>query len=129
MPVDLVSPIGLLALLALVPVVWLWRTSLAPQVPTRRALTLLFRGAAVVALALALAGLRVVRERDRVAVIFCLDWSASLDPGSKREAISAIERAARSLADARGRGAAAGDDVAGLVAFGLEPALETPPGP
>src|SRR4051812_8293841 len=129
MPLDLVSPIGLLALLALVPIVWLWRTSLAPQVPLRRALTLAFRVGSVAALALALAGLRVVRESDRVAVIFCLDWSASLDPASKREALSAIERAARPLADAASRGASAGDDVAGLVAFGLEPALEAPPPP
>jgi uncharacterized membrane protein len=130
MPFDLVEPAGLFALAALVPVLLLYRRSAVPQRPLRRRLGLAFRLAGVLALVLALAGLRLVRSNDRLTVIFCLDWSDSVDPAAKREALAAIEQALRARAGRPASPAAAAGappDRAGIVVFGLDAQLEAPP--
>ncbi len=124
-PVDLLEPLGLLALLALVPVGWLWLKSAAPARPLRARLGLALRVLAVLALALALSGARLVRANDRLTVIFCLDWSDSIDPRAKRDALASLEAAARPLGTGQER--ASVEDRAGLVVFGLDPQVEQPP--
>src|SRR5688572_7074652 len=118
MPFDLLEPLGLLALIALIPVIHLWRTSAVPQRRARRALGVALRTLAVVALALALSGARWVRANDRLTVIFCLDWSDSVDPRAKKDALGAIEAAVRPLAARGDRGSL--EDRVGLVVFGAE---------
>jgi uncharacterized membrane protein len=126
--VDLLEPIGLLALLALAPVLHLWRTSYAPQRPARRALGIAFRSAAIVLIAFALAGARWVRPNDRLAVIFCVDWSDSVDARAKKDAVRALESATRPLGGASA-GSARPEDTAGWVVFGAEAQVEQPPQP
>ena len=118
---DFDRPAYLLVLLAL-PVAWFWgRHSLAAMGRLRHALAFLLRAAVITGIALALAEVHVVRTSDRLAVIYVLDRSLSVSPERSAAAIEFINASRAQFRNAK-RG-----DVAGVVVFGREAAVELPP--
>lgn len=119
-PVDFTSAAWLFLLL-LVPLLW-WieRHSLALLPTVRRRWALALRSSAIVLLVLALAGIRIERPSDRIAVIFAIDRSASV---TEDEAAKAVALVNASLGERRAK------DLAGVVVFGEEALVEEPPGP
>jgi hypothetical protein len=117
--VDFESP-RYLALLAAVPLVW-WLSyrSLAGLGHWRRLLALILRTAVLLTFVLALAEIHLVRTSDRLTVIYLLDQSLSI-PVEQRQAM--IEYVNRAIQDQRH-----GEDRAGVIVFGKEPAIEVPP--
>src|SRR4051812_36858250 len=85
-PLDFAEPLWLLALLALVPIVYFWKTSRVPGTPIRRWVSLILRCALVAAVVLSLAGTRMVWFSKGICVVFVLDQSQSV-PGTAREAV------------------------------------------
>jgi uncharacterized membrane protein len=83
-PLDFADPLWLLALLALLPVVYWWKTSRVAGSPLRRWVSLALRSALILALVLALAGTRLVWFSDGICVVFVLDQSQSV-PGAARD--------------------------------------------
>lgn len=119
--IDFDSP-RWLALLALLPILWLMgRNSLRALGRWRRALALLARAALVVAIVFALADLQIVRKTDRLAVIYLLDRSLSVSPSEGARAIEFINSSREANRDT-GRG-----DLAGVIVFGRQAAVELPP--
>ncbi|MBI2923547.1 MAG: FixH family protein [Planctomycetes bacterium] len=119
-PVDLTRPWWLLAMLALVPVALLARSTLVRLSAGRFWTSALARAFAVAALVLALAGLRHVRVSDELAVVFVLDRSRSVPPEEGRRALDWIRETART---------AGPRELVGLVVFGREASVEISPGP
>lgn len=118
--IDFERPAWLLLLL-LVPVAWYWgRRSLSALSGGRHALALALRAAVIAGIALALAEVHVVRSSDRLAVIYVLDDSLSISPQQTRAALDYINRSRASYRDDK-RG-----DVAGVIVFGRQPAVELP---
>ncbi|UJR79733.1 VWA domain-containing protein [Sandaracinus amylolyticus] len=115
-------------LLALgVPLVLLvaWRVRTLPSShagPRRRAIQIALVLAALCA-ALALARLELGSRLDRVAVVFAIDRSRSVDRPGDEGAAEAFERARRATESMRA------DDLAGVVVFGAEAATEVVPSP
>jgi uncharacterized membrane protein len=77
----------------------------------------------VVAVALALAGLEWGTRLDRMAVVFAVDRSRSVERAGDSGATRALEQVRRATAAMRP------DDKAGLVVFGAEAATEVVPSP
>lgn len=97
-----------------------WRLRHLPRAHTgwrRRAIQASILGAALFA-ALALARLEIGRPLDRVAVIYLVDRSRSVDGGE--DSLRAIRAASSAMQN---------DDLAGLVVFGAEAATEVAPSP
>lgn len=67
---------------------------------------------------LSLAGTQVVRRRDALCVVFCLDVSRSLDTEARERAFGFINRALRGMRPS---------DLAAVVAFADGAAVEVPP--
>ena len=119
--IDFDSP-RWLALLALLPILWLMgRKSLRALGPWRRVLALLARAALVTAMVFALADVQIVRKTDRLAVIYLLDRSLSVSPDEGARAIEYINTSRAANRDS-GRG-----DLAGVIVFGKQAAVELPP--
>jgi Ca-activated chloride channel homolog len=109
-----------LVLLALVTMVWEWVVFVrgrAARVP-RSAIVL--RSAALALLIAAAAGISIRAGRSDATVIFAIDGSASVSPGSQR---AALETVAASTGRMRNR------DRAGLVLFGADAVVERDPAP
>jgi uncharacterized membrane protein len=85
-PVEFGDPVWLWALLLLVPVVYLWKTSRVPGSPVRRWISLALRAALVIALTLSLADTHLVWFNKGICVVFLLDQSQSV-PGPARDAV------------------------------------------
>jgi uncharacterized membrane protein/Mg-chelatase subunit ChlD len=85
-PLDFAEPMWLLGLFALVPIIYLWKTSRIPASTLRRWVSLILRCALVVAVVLALAGTRMVWFSKGICVVFVLDQSKSV-PSSARDAM------------------------------------------
>ncbi|KAF0242888.1 MAG: hypothetical protein FD180_3690 [Planctomycetota bacterium] len=119
-PFDFTRPWGLVALLALVPVVYLaWSTRLR-LVKGRFWTSNVLRAIAVTALALAVAGLRQVRLSDELAVIFVIDRSRSIPAEDEARALEWVQETAKEA----GR-----REEVGLVVFGREASVEVSPAP
>ncbi|MCL2640389.1 MAG: VWA domain-containing protein [Phycisphaerales bacterium] len=115
---DFSEPVWLWALVVLVPIVYLWRTSRVPGSPLRRWVSLILRVALVVAVVFALAGARVVWHSDGICVIFVLDQSQSV-PGATRDAARhAIEAQVQKMRK---------DDQFAVVEFGKDAVLGSLP--
>ncbi|HMO64619.1 MAG TPA: VWA domain-containing protein, partial [Verrucomicrobiota bacterium] len=120
MKFEVTHPLWLWLLPACVAwVVWLWRASPADLGPARRAAVLGLRLAGLLALLLALAGLRGLLPFDGVNVMFVLDGSDSV---AREEQAAARALVARLIRDKPP------DDRAGLIVFGREAVIEASAG-
>ena len=121
MRIDFDQPLYLLLLLTL-PVLWLWgRRSFAAFGRWRRRAALFLRAAVMGAIVLALAEINVVHTNDRIAVIYLLDSSLSISPEQSKAAIQFINQSRAERRDRRQ------GDLAGVIVFGREAAVELPP--
>lgn len=117
-PFDFTRTWGLLALLALIPVALLARSTRLRLSPGRFWTSTACRVVAVLALCLAIAGMRQVRMSDDLAVVFVLDRSRSV-PGEDGERALEWVRETAKLAGRR--------ETVGLVVFGRESSVEVSP--
>ena len=107
------------ALLLALPLLWLgMRGSIAGWTPTQRGVCTAMRIALLAAIAMALAGLRMLRPSSETSVLFVVDASASISPEA---ANAAREFVAKSLAGKRS------SDTAGIVGFAETTQLWQPP--
>ena len=83
-PLDFGQPLWLGAILLLLPIVYLWKTSRIPASPLRRWIGLLLRCALVLAIILSLADTSIIWFNKGICVVFVLDQSQSV-PGQARE--------------------------------------------
>jgi Mg-chelatase subunit ChlD len=119
--IDFDRPAYLLLLL-LLPVAWYWgQRSLSAMGGARRWLAFGLRAAVITGITLALAEIHVVRTSDRLAVIYVLDRSLSISPDQTKAAIEFINASRRRDRDLQ-RG-----DLAGVIVFGRQAAVELPP--
>ncbi len=115
---ELTHPAFLWLLATIIPAVAIWRRSRADLPAPRRIASLVCRVLALVAVALALAGLRWIRHTDRATTLFLVDASHSIAP----------EALAESMQFAReGMAALAPGDMVGLIGFAAEPVIWVPP--
>ncbi len=109
-------------LLALAPlgalVLWLAWTSRGAMAPWRFWSSLVSRGAMVLAIVLALAGLLLVHSKDELAVFFLVDVSKSVDPDSQRSEMETVAEIMKTMDRRR--------DWAGLIVFGGVASVEQP---
>lgn len=109
-----------LALLLLLPVLWvLSYRSLSGLGYWRRIAALVLRTAVMTAIILALAEFRIPQDRDRLAVIFLLDQSLSIPETKRAEMAEYVNLAIETHRK--------GNDLAGVIVFGREAAVEVPP--
>ncbi len=108
-----------LLLLLLVPALWLsWiiaRRSFAALGPARRLISNLLRGLILLLLVFALGGVELVRVSDRLAVIFVVDVSDSVNP----ETLAGIRQQIIRAAQGKRR-----EDLIGIVTFGRDAQVE-----
>ncbi len=115
MTFSFLNPTALL-LLALLPAVWfLVRHSRAGLEPGRKIASLVVRMLIVLLLVLALAEMQMVRETDRLAVIFCYDNSESVPADLKRSATEYLKQKTAEMKK---------NDMAGMVVFGGDASME-----
>ncbi len=108
-----------LILLVLIPAaIYLARTGLANLSRARSAVSITLRALILLALVLALAGMRLRLETRDLAVIFLVDVSASVDREEQTRALEIINR------EIEGAGPR---DFVGVVAFAREPSVELAP--
>ncbi|MCB0825434.1 MAG: VWA domain-containing protein [Armatimonadetes bacterium] len=111
-----------LYLLLLIPVIagllWSWRFVGGMAKPRKR-LSFVIRALLGALLVLALAGPQSYRSNQGQATVFVIDRSDSISEADKKAAIEFISQATGELD---------GDDVAGIVAFGEKPMVESIPG-
>jgi uncharacterized membrane protein len=117
MRLSFIAPAALWLLLALLP---LW--ALAFATPRSRApaglwASLLLRTALISALALALAGARIVRDTSALTTVFLLDRSESIAPDARARAEAFVRQAL---------GAMRPGDRAAMVTFGADALVERP---
>ncbi|MCC7209716.1 MAG: VWA domain-containing protein [Anaerolineae bacterium] len=110
------SPLALLLLLAVPYFVWLGWPRLAHR-RRRDSLSLALRLLIVGLLILGLAGLQTVQAADRLAVIFLVDASDSIDAAAREQATAYIRDALQSMTP---------NDRAGIVVFGRNALVERP---
>ena len=118
------SPIAFdrpLALLLIPVMVWLFwqiaRKSFAGLHPQTAALALIVRAIAIVLLTLAIAGVHVVKQTDKLTTIFLVDVSKSIRPDQRARGIEYVRQAL----DKKHH-----DDAGGIIVFGRSPYLEDP---
>lgn len=110
------TPLALLLLLLIPAVIWLGY----PQQRFRRRrdiISIAIRTAMIALLVLALAGAQVTQSTNRLAVVFLVDASDSVDPITHESAITAVRAAISRMGS---------DDLAGVVLFGQRPQVERP---
>ena len=111
-----------LLLLLLLPILWqLSYRSLAGLGRARRIAALVLRSLVLTALVLALAEIQLLWVSERVAVVYVLDQSLSI-PEAQRDAM--LEYVAREVRLHRNKQR---EDLAGVVVFGRDAAIEVPP--
>jgi Mg-chelatase subunit ChlD len=115
------SPYYLL-LLGLLPLLWLWGRRSLVSISTRRAgLALALRGLLFVLLVMALAEAQLVRTSDRLTVFYLVDRSLSVGADKTAAAIAYINRSTNEQRDRQNA------DRAGVIVFGRNAAIESPP--
>lgn len=102
------------------PLILLSFRSLSGLGSARRIVAILFRSAVVTLIVLALAELQMVRRSDRLTTMFLIDGSQSVPrelQGPAQDYVTAASRKRRT------------DDLTGVIVFGKEPSVESPPAP
>lgn len=117
LPFEFSNPYGLIFLLALIPVLYLWKNSLSPLPPWREKLSLLSRVLMVLCLVFALSEMRFVWDVDELSVIFVLDISESVNTHSQAQAIEWINNACKAMTK---------KDKAALIVFGTNAYVDLP---
>ena len=111
-----------LALLALIPVLWIWSyRSLSGLGRVRRVLALLLRSLVLAALVFALANAQILKKNDRLTVIYLLDQSASIPP---RQTEAMVEYVVKDVELHRNQ---MKEDRASVITFGRKASIEVPP--
>jgi uncharacterized membrane protein len=113
---SLTTPLALLFLLTLIPVIWLG----LPRSALRRGrdlASLVLRCLLIVLLTLALAGAQIGRASDRLAVVFLVDVSDSVGSAARPEQIAFMREALAAMQP---------DDQAAIVEFGGDALVERP---
>lgn len=118
MPIGFSHPVWLWLLLVLPLFFWIERRSLVLLTTSRRTLALVVRTVVFVLLVLALAGLRIERQSDRLTVLFAIDKSESVLDSEITRALEQINTAAATKRN---------KDSAGLIVFGDEALVERSP--
>ncbi len=108
------TPVALLLLLALLPILYLGWPRLAYR-RTRDFASLILRALIVLLLVFALAGLQTVRSADRLAVVFLVDASDSVGKTAQDAEIAYVRDSMQHMA---------ADDLAGVVLFGANATVE-----
>src|SRR4051794_20912533 len=83
-PLEFGDPRWLWALLALIPIVYWWRTSRVPASKLRRWVSLLVRMALALGLILSLADTRVTWSTKGICVVFVIDQSQSVSTKARQ---------------------------------------------
>lgn len=120
MGIGFSAPQYLLLLALIAPVLLLARRRGDGLSSGRRRFVTAMRCAQIALLTFALAGFRVQRGGDGVAVVFAIDGSRSVDETRRAEALSVVREAVASMRP---------EDRAGLVVFGGAPLVESLPVP
>lgn len=111
-----------LLLLVLLPVLWLFSfQSLSGLGPCRRWFALGFRTVVLVLLILSLAEMQSIRKNDKLTVIYLLDQSHSIPIEQRQAMLTYVEEEVRRHRNDRR------EDMAGVIAFGRDAAIEVPP--
>jgi len=111
-----------LLLLALLPALWLFSfKSLSGLGPYRRLFALGFRTLVVLLIVLSLAETQYERKSDKLTVMYLLDQSLSIPAEQRQTMLTYVEEEVRQHRN-DGR-----EDMAGVIAFGREAAIEVPP--
>jgi len=97
--IDLLRPWALLALVLLVPTVWLATVSRTSASRWRQIAGTTLRAIAVTALILAVAEARLVRSSDKVCVTVLVDQSKSVDPQQRQRALDKLKAQLRGMAE------------------------------
>ena len=119
MPVQFTHPAYLLLLPPALYFVWrLSKASLAGLAGNRAKTSLGLRFAIVAAVILALAGLRLVKSAERLAVVFALDFSDSVRHEQRQAEADYVNRALKKLPSG---------DLVGVVVFGDDAVIERMP--
>ncbi|HEX8201187.1 MAG TPA: VWA domain-containing protein [Isosphaeraceae bacterium] len=105
--------------LILPPLVWISLRSLAGLGRVRKILAILFRAAVVTALVLAVAELQIVRTNDKLTTLFLVDVSQSVPRDMQGPTLEYVNEAVRTHKRS--------GDLAGVIVFGREPRVESPP--
>lgn len=117
-PIAFDRPLALLLIPAMLWLFWLIaRRSYAGLHPQTALLALAVRAVAIVLLTLAIAGLHVVKQTDKLTTIFLVDVSKSIRPDQRARGIEYVREA---LAKKHH------DDAGGIIVFGRSPYLEEP---
>ncbi len=110
----------LLIPLILPPLVAFSTRSLSGLGPVRRALAILLRGTVLTLIVLALAELQAVRRNDRLTTVFLVDASQSVPRELRKSALDYVTESSKKRRK---------DDLTGVIVFGKNPSVETPPAP
>jgi uncharacterized membrane protein len=116
------NPWWLLAIPILIPpLVLMSIRSLAGLGKFRQALAIVIRAAVISLLILAIAELQTVRRSDKLSTLFLIDLSESIPNDRQAAMLQYINEAARKQKRR--------DDLAGVIVFGRNARVETPPSP
>ncbi len=119
--VTVVRPWWLVLLpLILPPLVLMSARSLSGLGSFRRAMAILLRGTVLTLIVLALAELQIVRRSDRLTTMYVLDASQSVPRELRKSALDYVFESSKKRRK---------DDMAGVIVFGKNPSVETPPAP
>jgi Mg-chelatase subunit ChlD len=118
MRIDFTTPEALLLLILIPLALYLARTGLANLSPTRRRISISARALLLLAIVLAIAGLRILSTSRDLALIFLVDVSASVAQDNRQEVLDFINK---EIANAGPR------DYIGVLAFAREPSVELAP--
>src|SRR5919198_3869590 len=115
--VELVQPYALLGLLLLPAFVLLNQASRSHLPADRRRTARIIRLLVVSLLVVAAAGPRIVQSADRLAVAFLLDYSDSVSPEVREEAVNWVRQAVATMTDR---------DSAAIIVFGEHAQIDRP---
>src|SRR3954464_12526258 len=106
--------------LILPPLVLFSARSLSGLGSFRRAMAILLRGTVLTLIVLALAELQAVRRNDRLTTVFLVDASQSVPRELRKSALDYVTESSKKRRK---------DDLTGVIVFGKNPSVETPPAP
>ncbi|MCY3742386.1 MAG: VWA domain-containing protein [Candidatus Poribacteria bacterium] len=113
---DFRSPFFLLLLAAIPALIFVQRQAHLGTTKWRKSVTFFLRGAALLCAILALASLHRTQKEQRLAVVFLIDTSESVQPIQREEAVKQINAAVAKLKPT---------DLFGIIGFGKETSVLT----
>lgn len=116
---DLAQPVALVGLLLLPLFVLIQRVSRSHLPLERQRMALTLRLMAVALLVLAASGPRIIHTADRLAVAFLLDYSDSVSPEARNQAVAWVRQALAAMRP---------QDQAAVIVFGTHAQIEQPLG-